>query len=129
MGYVDDKGLHLEGRRKFLIKPKGYQVFPPEVETYIGELPQVEFVGVIGAKHEVFTEGVVAYVKLKEGETLTEKEVIDHCKGMASFKRPSLVVFVDEFPLNRVAKTDYVALQSRVEKDVEKARSEGGWDS
>ncbi len=48
MGFKDNKnGLHLAGRRKFLIKPKGYQVFPPEVEGFIGDLPQVEFVGVV----------------------------------------------------------------------------------
>jgi len=129
MGFIDSKGLHLSGRRKFLIKPKGFQVFPPEVETFIAELPQVEFVGVIGAKHEIFTEGVVVYIKLREGQSLTEKEVFEHCKGIAAYKRPSLVVFLDEFPLNRVAKTDYVALKERVEKDIEEARAIGGWDS
>lgn len=128
MGYLDEKGLHLAGRRKFLIKPKGYQVFPPEIEAFIAELPQVEFVGVIGAEHEVFIEGIVAYIKVREGETLTKKEVIDHCKDITSYKRPSLIVFIDEFPLNRVAKTDYLVLKDRVEKDVEEARTKGGWD-
>lgn len=130
MGFKDNKNwLHLAGRRKFLIKPKGYQVFPPEVEGFIGDLPQVEFVGVVGAKHEVFSEGIVAYIKLKEGEKLTEKQVIEHCKGMAAFKRPSLVVFLDEFPLNRVAKTDYVTLRERIQADIDNARVNGGWDA
>ncbi|MFW9827181.1 MAG: class I adenylate-forming enzyme family protein [Candidatus Thorarchaeota archaeon] len=129
MGYLDKKGLHLSGRRKFLLKPKGYQVFPPDVEAFIAELPQVEFVGVIGAKHEVFTEGIVAYIKTRERTSLNEAQVLEHCKGMASYKRPSLIVFLDEFPLNRVAKTDYLALKERVEKDVEEARSKGGWDA
>ncbi len=129
MGYMGDDGLHLEGRRKFLIKPKGYQVFPPEVEAYIAELPEVEFVGVIGAKHEVFSEGIVAYIKVKEGKTLTEEKVMEHAKGMAAYKRPSLVIFIDEFPLNRVAKTDYVTFMDRVQADIEKARKEGKWDA
>ncbi|UCD00736.1 MAG: acyl--CoA ligase [Promethearchaeota archaeon] len=129
MGFKDDSGLHLSGRRKYLIKPKGYQVFPPEVESFIAEIPQVEFVGVVGAKHEVFTDGIIAYIKVREGETLTEEDVYEHCKGMAAYKRPSLVVFLDEFPLNRVAKTDYVVLKERVEKDVEEARAKGGWDA
>ncbi|MFX0005924.1 MAG: long-chain fatty acid--CoA ligase, partial [Candidatus Hermodarchaeota archaeon] len=129
MGYVDESGLHLSGRRKFLLKPKGFQVFPPEVEAFIAELSQVEFVGIVGGKHEVFTEGIVAYIKLREGENLTKKEVYAHCKGMAAYKRPSLVVFLDEFPLNRVAKTDYVALKQRVDKDIEEARAKGGWDA
>ncbi|MFO8019893.1 MAG: class I adenylate-forming enzyme family protein [Promethearchaeia archaeon] len=129
MGYLDDDGLHLSGRRKFLIKPKGYQVFPPEVEAFIAELPEVESVGVVGAKHEVYSEGIVAYIKVKEGETLTREEVMEHCKGMAAYKRPSLIVFVNEFPLNRVSKTDYVALEDRVQDDIKKAREEGGWDA
>ena len=129
MGYLDDDGLHLAGRRKFLIKPKGYQVFPPEVEAHIAELPEVEYVGVVGAKHQIYSEGIIAYIKLKEGEELTEEEVIEHCKDLASYKRPSLVVFIDEFPLNRVAKTDYVDLMERTEKDVEEARAQGGWDA
>jgi len=130
MGFKDNRNwLHLAGRRKFLIKPKGYQVFPPEVEGFIGDLTQVEFVGVVGAKHEVFSEGIVAYIKLKEGEKLTEKQVMEHCKGMAAFKRPSLVVFLDEFPLNRVAKTDYVTLRERIQADIDNARVNGGWDA
>jgi acyl-CoA synthetase (AMP-forming)/AMP-acid ligase II len=129
MGYIGDDGLHLEGRRKFMIKPKGYQVFPPEVEAFIAEMPEVESVGVVGAKHEVYSEGIIAYIKVKEGETLTKEEVMEHCKGMAAYKRPSLIVFIDEFPLNRVSKTDYVALNDRVEDDIEEARAEGKWDA
>ncbi len=129
MGYKDESGLHLSGRRKYLIKPKGYQVFPPEVEGFIAEIPQVEFVGVVGAKHEVFTEGIVAYIKVRESENLIEEEVYEHCKGMAAYKRPSLIVFLDEFPLNRVAKTDYVVLKKRVDNDIEEARAKGGWDA
>lgn len=129
MGYKDESGLHLSGRRKYLIKPKGYQVFPPEVEGFIAEIPQVEFVGVVGAKHEVFTDGIVAYIKVREGENLIEEEIYEHCKGMAAYKRPSLIVFLDEFPLNRVAKTDYVVLKKRVDNDIEEARAKGGWDA
>jgi acyl-CoA synthetase (AMP-forming)/AMP-acid ligase II len=129
MGYIAEDGLHLEGRRKFLIKPKGYQVFPPEVEAYIAEMEKVESVAIVGAKHEVFTEGIIAYIKVNEGETLTKEEVMEHCKGIAAYKRPSLIVFIDEFPLNRVAKTDYVSLKDRVPEDIEKAREEGGWDA
>ncbi len=91
---MDEKGLHLSGRRKFLIKPKGFQVFPPEVEDFIAEMPEVEFVGVIGAEHKIFTNGIVAYIKVHEGMTLMEKKVLEHCKGMAAYKRPSLVVFL-----------------------------------
>ena len=38
LGYVDEKGLHFAGRAKWVIKPKGYQVFPAQVEDHVGEL-------------------------------------------------------------------------------------------
>ena len=99
------------------------------MEAFIADLPPVEFVGIVGAKHAVFTDGIIAYIKVREGQTLTEEKVMEHSKGMAAYKRPSLVVFVDEFPLNRVLKTDYVVLMERAEKDIEAARANGGWDA
>jgi len=129
MGFKDELGVHLSGRRKFLIKPKGYQVFPPEVEAHISELPEVEYIGIVGANHKIFTEGIVAYIKVREGMTLSKEKIMEHCKEIAAYKRPSLIVFLDEFPLNRVAKTDYLVLRERVEEDIEQARQNGGWDT
>lgn len=61
--------------------------------------------------------------------TLKEEKVLQHCKGMAAYKRPSLVVFLEKFPLDHVAKTDYLTLKERVDKDIEEARAKGGWDT
>lgn len=129
MGFIDKKGLHLVGRKKQLIKSKGIKVFPPEIENYIASMEEVETVAIMGAKHEVFGEGIVAYIKVREGRTLTEKQVIDYCKGIAAYKRPSLIVFLEDLPTNRVAKIDYVALKYRLHEDIEKARASGGWDA
>ncbi|MHA1792073.1 MAG: class I adenylate-forming enzyme family protein [Promethearchaeota archaeon] len=132
LGYKDEKGLHLVGRSKLVIKPKGYQVYPVEVENYItdGMKDKVANVGIVGAPHEVFTEGVVAFVEKKPGVELTPEEVIEHCKGIASYKRPSLVVIVEpgQMPLNRVAKTDYVKLKEMALELIEKEREAGRWD-
>ncbi len=129
LGYKDDKGLHLVGRGKFVIKPKGYQVFPPEVEEHIQKLPEVSLAGVIGVKHEVFTEGVVAFVETAPGKKITVKKLSEHCQKLAGYKRPSLFVIVDEIPLNRVDKTDYQELQTMVKPIIEKERAEGRWDT
>ncbi|MHA1371986.1 MAG: hypothetical protein ACTSRA_19985 [Promethearchaeota archaeon] len=40
IGFVDEAGLYLAGRRKFMNKPKGYQVYPPEVEKHIAFIIQ-----------------------------------------------------------------------------------------
>jgi fatty-acyl-CoA synthase len=132
LGFYDDKGLHFVGRSKLVIKPKGYQVFPTEVEEWIqSHLPdKVELVACVGAPHEVYTEGIIAFVERKVGVTLTAKEVLAVCKDMAAYKRPSHVEILDpeQIPLNRVAKTDYMVLKSMAIKLIETLRTKGGWD-
>ncbi len=131
MGYQDERGLHFAGRAKQIIKPKGYQVFPAQVEDHIAELrDKVSQVGVVGHEHETFSDGIVAFVEPKPGVELTVAELEEHARGMASYMRPLHYVLVPpgEFPLNRVAKTDYVLLSERAKKEVEALREAGGWD-
>ncbi|MHA1338135.1 MAG: class I adenylate-forming enzyme family protein, partial [Promethearchaeota archaeon] len=129
LGWKDEEGLHLAGRGKFVIKPKGYQVYPPEVEAHIEKLPEVSLAAVVGAKHEVFSEGIIAFVELKKGKKITAEKIMEHCKSLAAYKRPSLIVFMDEIPLNRVDKTDYKQLYDMVPKIIEEERKKGGWDA
>ncbi|MHA1341099.1 MAG: class I adenylate-forming enzyme family protein [Promethearchaeota archaeon] len=130
LGFKDDKGyLHLVGRSKFVIKPKGYQVYPPEVEEYIMQLPEVSLAAVIGYPHEVFSEGVIAFVEPKKNKKISIKKLKEHCKGLAAYKRPSLFIIVDEIPLNRVDKTDYQELKKMVVPYIKKERAEGRWDA
>ncbi|RLD75168.1 MAG: long-chain fatty acid--CoA ligase, partial [Bacteroidetes bacterium] len=69
LGYFKDMGtyraLYLTGREKFVIKQKGYQVFPDEVQAFIAEHPKVDQVDVVGVKHKIFDEGIFAFVKPK----------------------------------------------------------------
>ncbi|MBD3185669.1 AMP-binding protein [Candidatus Bathyarchaeota archaeon] len=132
LGYYDERGLHFEGRSKFVIKPKGYQVYPAEVENFISSKfkDRVEEVGVIGMPHDVFSEGIIAFVEKKAGKNITAKEVMAACKEMASYKRPLHVVIMDpaQMPLNRVEKTDYVLLKNIASEVVKELRNSGGWD-
>ena len=132
LGSYDEKGLHFAGRSKLLIKPKGNNVFPTEVEEFISSKlkPKVASVAVVGAQHDIFTEGIMAFVEKKPETKLTSDEVMAVCQNMASFKRPSHVVILEPqgIPLNRVAKTDYVELKTRAAEIVEDLRSDGGWD-
>ena len=99
------------------------------MEAYIEKLAEVSLSAVCGAKHEVFSEGVVAFVQLRKGKTLTTEDIMEHCKGLAAFKRPSLVIFLEEIPLNRVDKTDYKILYDILPKYIEEERAKGRWDS
>jgi acyl-CoA synthetase (AMP-forming)/AMP-acid ligase II len=130
LGNMDEKGyLHLTGRGKFVIKPKGYQVFPPQIEEYLLKRPEIANAAIVGHRHEEHSEGVVAFIELKKGRTITQESIEEHCKGLAAYMRPSLFIFIDEIPLNRVDKTDYQALLAIVGKYVDEERQKGGWDA
>jgi fatty-acyl-CoA synthase len=129
LGFKDEKGLHLVGRGKFVIKPKGYQVYPPEIEQFIEKMPEVGLAAILGYRHEVFSEGVVAFIQTARNKKITSKKIAEHCKELASYKRPSFYIFIDEIPLNRVDKTDYAELNKIIGKYIDEERAKGGWDA
>ncbi len=132
LGSYDDTGLHFSGRAKFIIKPKGYNVFPTEVEDFIERSykDRISNVACIGVPHEVFTEGIMAFVEVKEGVQLSIEELEAAVKNIAAYKRPSHfeIVKAGEIPLTRVGKTDYMILRDRGKEIAEKLRAEGKWD-
>jgi len=132
LGYYDDNGLHFTGRAKFVIKPKGYQVYPAEIENFIANKfkDRVELVAVIGMPHDVYSEGIVAFVEKKPGKHITVEEIKNACKEMAAYKRPEHIVIMEpaQIPLNRVEKTDYILLKNIAEEEIKKLREQGGWD-
>ncbi len=103
---VDEDGyFYIVDRKKELIKPGGYQVWPREVEEVIASHPKVMDVGVAGIPDPYRGETVKAWVVVKPGETLTEQEVRDWCRErIAVFKVPTHVEFRSELPKTTVGK-------------------------
>lgn len=131
LGSMTERGLMFSGRAKLVIKPKGYQVHPAQIENHFNLLKdQVAASAAVGAPHEVFSEAVVLFLELKPGASLSRETLEEHAKGIASYMRPSHYVLLEPgtLPLNRVAKTDYVGLKERALEEVEKLRAAGGWD-
>ena len=131
LGYRDENGLHFAGRAKWVIKPKGYQVFPAQVEDFICELrDKVATCAVVGVEHDVFVEGIVAFVEKKPDVGLTADELTHYAVGIASYMRPLHYVILEpgQMPLNRVAKTDYVQIAELAKQEVAQLRAHGGWD-
>jgi long-chain acyl-CoA synthetase len=59
----------------------------------------------IGVPHEYRGETVKAFIVTKDGETLTEEEVISYCKEkLAAYKVPKIIEFIDELPKSAVGK-------------------------
>lgn len=103
---MDERGFfYIVDRKKELIKPGGYQVWPREVEEVLAANPKVLEVGVAGIPDPYRGETVKAWIVLKPGETATDEEIKEWCRDrLAKFKIPTHVEFRDELPKTTVGK-------------------------
>ena len=106
IGHLDEDGfLVITDRKKDLILVGGFNVYPREVEELLFTHPKVAEAAVIGVPDPHTGEAVKAFVKLKEGVSATEQEILDYCKeNMAGYKRPRSVEFRESFPTSVIGK-------------------------
>lgn len=102
LGYFDADGLlYVVDRKKDMIKTGGENVASREVEEILYLHKGIEEAAVFGLAHPVWVEAVVAAVVPRAGNSLTEDEVLRHCRDhLAGFKTPKHVYFVDSLPKN-----------------------------
>lgn len=131
LGYMNETGLHLTGREKWVIKSMGYQIFPGDVEARIGKLAQVASCVVVGVKHEVVSEAVVAVVEMRPNAALSLQELDRHARELPSYMRPRHWILLEfgKMPLNRVAKPDHLRVQQMADEEINRLRGRGKWDS
>jgi len=100
VGHVDSDGhLYVVDRLKELIKYKGFQVPPAELEALLLTHPKVADAAVIGLPDDEAGEIPAAYVVLKEGEAATEAEIQEFVAGqVATYKHVRKLTFVDAIP-------------------------------
>jgi fatty-acyl-CoA synthase len=99
-GYVN-----IVGRTKDMISRGGEKIFPREVEDFLYTHPKISDVQVIGVASRKYGEEVMAWVKLKPGETATAEELQEYCKGkIAYYKVPAYFKFTDSFPMTVTGK-------------------------
>ena len=103
---MDEDGyFYIVDRKKELIKPGGFQVWPREVEEVISSHPKVLEVGVGGIPDPNRGETVKAWIVVKPGETLTVDEIKAYCKEhLAPYKVPTHYEFRSELPKTTVGK-------------------------
>jgi len=106
LGYVDEDGyLFLVDRKKDLIKPSGFQVWPREVEEVIASHPAVAEVGVAGIPDRLRGEAVKAWVVLREGQQITGAEIRAYCRQkLVAYKVPRQVEFRASLPKTHIGK-------------------------
>ena len=92
-------------RKKDMIISGGYNVYPRDVEEVFFSHPKVQEATAIGIPHPIRGESVKVFVVLKPGETATEKELLEYCKGnLAPYKLPTRIEFRADLPKTNVGK-------------------------
>jgi long-chain acyl-CoA synthetase len=106
IAYMDEDGyFFIVDRKKELIKPGGFQVWPREVEEVLSDHPAVLEVGVGGIPDAHSGEAVKAWVVLKPGKNATAEELREFCKkDLAGYKVPKEIEFRSELPKTTVGK-------------------------
>jgi acyl-CoA synthetase (AMP-forming)/AMP-acid ligase II len=115
-GMFDEDGfLMLTGRLKELINRGGEKVSPLEVDGVLSGHPAVAQVLTFAIPHQKLGEEVGAAVVLREGASLTERELRDYAaKQLADFKVPKKVVFLDEIPKGATGKLMRIGLAEKL---------------
>ena len=106
LGYLDEDGyLFIVDRKKDVIKPGGFQVWPRDVEEVIARHPAVREVCVAGVPDAYKVEAVKAWVVLRPGHSLTAAELCNFCRNdLAAYKIPRHVEFTAHLPKSSIGK-------------------------
>jgi long-chain acyl-CoA synthetase len=121
IGKFDEDGyLSVVDRKKDMIIAGGYNIYPVELDDVLMGHPKILEACTIGLPHEYRGETVKAFIVAKEGQQLTEDEVVAYCKeNLAAYKVPKIFEFIDELPKSAVGK-----ILRRKLKDMEMAKTE-----
>ncbi len=103
---MDEDGyVNIVGRIKDMIIRGGENVYPREIEEFLYRHPDVSDVQVVGVPSARYGEEVMAWVRLREGASLTGEELTEYCRGkISTFKIPRYWKFVDAFPMTVTGK-------------------------
>jgi fatty-acyl-CoA synthase len=103
---MDSDGyLNIVGRIKDMVIRGGENVYPREVEEFLYSHPAIDDVQVVGVPDEKYGEVLCAWIRVRDGDTVTEDDVREYCRGkLAHFKVPRYVLVVDEFPMTVTGK-------------------------
>jgi len=109
----EDGSITFVGPKTRIVKSAAENIYPAEVEACINKHPAVKESAIIGVPDPKWTQSVKAIVVLKEGETATADDIIEHCRAnIASYKKPKSVEFVDALPRDGWL-VDYDALDEK----------------
>ena len=120
LGTMDEEGyFKIVGRLKDMVIRGGENIYPREIEEFLFTHPKVRNVQVIGVPDEKYGEEVQAWIELREGETATQDEIREFCKGkIAHYKIPRYVKFVTEYPMTVTGKIQKFKMREAAIKEL-----------
>ena len=106
MGRIDADGYYyLESRKHDMVISGGVNIYPREIEDHLHTHPAILEAAVVGVPDPEWGETLRAFIVVRTGQSVSETEVIDYCRrGLADFKRPRKVTFLEELPRNPTGK-------------------------
>jgi long-chain acyl-CoA synthetase len=117
IGYVADDGfIYMADRLKDMINASGYKIWPRHIEDALYKMPQIEEAAVIGVKDEYRGEAPKAFIRLREGQSLSAKQVLDFLKGhLSKLELPAAIEFRHELPKTMIGKISRKKLREEEE--------------
>ena len=117
---IDDEGFcNIVGRIKDVVIRGGENVYPREVEEFLYRHPAIQDVQAFGVPDPKYGEELCVWIKLRGGESLSEANVQDFCRGqIAHQKIPRYVRFVDEFPMTVTGKMQKFLMREAMQREL-----------
>ena len=120
LAVMDAEGyVNIVGRIKDMIIRGGENIYPREIEEFLYTHPKISDVQVIGVPDVKYGEEVMAWVRLRDGETASAEELREHCRGkIAHYKIPRYFKFVDAFPTTVSGKTQKFIMREESSREL-----------
>ena len=115
-GYMDEDGyLKITGRLKEIINRGGEKISPAEIDAALLDHPAVQQALAFAVPHDKLGEDVAAVIVLKDGATVSERELQDFVnQKLAAFKVPSKIYALSEIPKGATGKLQRIGLAEKL---------------
>lgn len=122
---LDEDGYcNIVGRVKDMLIRGGENIYPREIEEFLFRNPKISEVQVFGVPDQKYGEEICTWIVLKSGQSMTEEEVKNFCRGqIAHYKVPRYVKFVNALPMTVTGKPQKFVMSEMMAKELGLSRS------
>jgi fatty-acyl-CoA synthase len=120
LGTMDEKGyVRMTGRLKEVITRRGEAIYPIEIEEVLFSYPGVSNVQIFGVPDKALGEEIAAWIKLEEGASVTEEEILKYSKEkLPDSHQPRYIKFVKEYPMTPLGKAQKFKMREIATKEL-----------